>query len=660
MSDLDWTVNVWLDSLKMQKGTLSINANEVFITLESGEIISSKKYGKALYSVTEDPRYSDLKIRLDPLQISSHLYASGIGQVTEDIFPPSSGGFYGRLQAGTERSIFCIQEVSNNTGFWLVIGDSKTGKIHETQLIQPYEFETLKLTDDQEVYDEWTTSYWSDKEETLKNEIESVLKGPSPSWNLLSKLVVDVSIADLVRGDSIKETLNQLIPKSFPDFVRNQLMFFLASILLDRINKEDVIDPSAHIYAGPMYSSLLQGHLRCEFDEVKWPPYLKLILQSSSGQLEKPKRTFPELSESSWRFLLQKLVTLFPNWFGNAIISAQELNQSSTFRPRLPITQSQAMRTKKLWKKRLSTMTYNLQVRGQVNSHLIGLNELVYLGAAYRWPHRHMRFITRLGILSDNPPHLQVMCVPSTGMERIMRVLPQCIRISWSKRVVNLNLYDNTSQSWKIPIHEILDSVENNLSTKKLTGQFSIAKKTDTYQISTDEAIILDLISRGILMEDFEKSGYFDYWNMNERDVASIIRKLHKKGILQITYELTDPTLVSIASIVQGNPRKVASFVSNLLTNTPTSLVMLNHQIDSGVIISRFPEEAAYELVTKLNQPGIQQDFAIRCLRPRTFRSFTSTLYQRLLKPDGTWDDDVSAFLSQARSKRRELSESNA
>ena len=135
---------------------------------------------------------------------------------------------------------------------------------------------------------------------------------------------------------------------------------------------------------------------------------------------------------------------------------------------------------------------------------------------------------------------------------------------------------------------------------------------------------------------------------------------MYKKGILQITYDLDDSRLVSLASIIQGNSENVTSFVDSLMTNTPTSLAMLNDKFDRGVVLSRFPEDMVYGLVSELNQLGIQQDLVIRCMRPRAYRSFTSTLYQRLLKQDGTWDDDVNAFLSQARSKRRELSESNA
>ena len=96
------------------------------------------------------------------------------------------------------------------------------------------------------------------------------------------------------------------------------------------------------------------------------------------------------------------------------------------------------------------------------------------------------------------------------------------------------------------------------------------------------------------------------------------------------------------------------------LKNTPTSLVMIDDLRNQAIILSRLPETTAYELAANLPEQGFDKGLNIRCLRPTTFQSYTHNLYQRLLKEDGTWDDDVSAFLSQARSKRKELSKSNA
>ena len=102
------------------------------------------------------------------------------------------------------------------------------------------------------------------------------------------------------------------------------------------------------------------------------------------------------------------------------------------------------------------------------------------------------------------------------------------------------------------------------------------------------------------------------------------------------------------------------SLVIAFLKNTPTTLAMLNETQNQAILLSRLPESTAYDLASSLTERGFDLGLNIRCMRPTIFQSYTHNLYQRLIRDDGTWDDDVTAFLSQARSKRKELSESNA
>jgi hypothetical protein len=660
MSTNDLIVNVWDNSKNLERGFLRLEEDHVLITLESGKIVSSQNSTNVLYSLAEGSDDSQLRIMLSPIQVVTRSYTGNTGQTFEDIFPPSTGGFYGRLRAGTKDTLYIIQKIEHDPRLWLIIGDSQSGRIYETHVIQPYEAEALSLLDDQERQVLWYANIWSDKEDSLREEILSVLDEPSPSWQEVSKLVGEITIPNLKLGETARDTISRLVPESFSEPIREQIMAFLAYIMMEKMSMEDVIDSSSPINAIPMFGTLMRGHFRCVVDDQDWPPYLKLMVLASRKQLEQPKVTLAELTSETMKLFVQKVIEICPNWFGVAIKSAQELNDSNKFRARLPVTKAQAMKSRKLWKKRLSAISYGLRVRSHVNPYTIGLNELVYLGAAYRWPHRHMRFITRLGIISENPPHLQVMTMPPSGVERVMRALPQCIKVSLSVRVVNLGLYDEAGGVWKVPIERILASLHRKISMKRFSRRFVGKAKTDTYQIKPDEAKVLGLISTGVYLEVFEKSGYFRYWDMSRKQVFSIISRLQKKGVLEVIHEVDDARLVSLASIVQGKRDSVISLVDSFLTYTPTSTAMLNEECNNGIILSRLPEDNVHKLVSELNQHGIQQDVVIRCMRPRAFRSFTYDLYHRLLKSDGTWDDDVGAFLSQARSKRKELSESNA
>ncbi len=140
----------------------------------------------------------------------------------------------------------------------------------------------------------------------------------------------------------------------------------------------------------------------------------------------------------------------------------------------------------------------------------------------------------------------------------------------------------------------------------------------------------------------------------------SLLTNLSDQNIVKIYYEASNQNLFSLATVIHGPPDRVASLCSTFLDHTPTTLMMLGEKGEQSILLSRLPEASVYELSSRLPQVGLEHGLTIRCLRPTTFHSFTHNLYQRLLKDDGTWDDDVSAFLSQARSKRKELSKSNA
>jgi len=250
--------------------------------------------------------------------------------------------------------------------------------------------------------------------------------------------------------------------------------------------------------------------------------------------------------------------------------------------------------------------------------------------------------------------------MPKTAAERVKRVLPSVIEVAWSTRTVNLDLYDYRSKSWDVSLRRIVESIDKESSKRKLVRRFTNSSRRDTYQLNHEEAKVAGLVSKDIFLVDFERKGHFNYWDLDGNRIHSILTNLHKRGVVDITYCVSDSQLVSIATIAQGKSKHITSLTESFLDNSATSLVMLNKGADMAVILSMLPEEVAYELAVELPNYGVPRDVIIRCLRPTVFRSFTYDLYYRLLKADGTWDDDVSAFLSQARSKRKELSESNA
>ncbi|MBE0526988.1 hypothetical protein E4H12_07845 [Candidatus Thorarchaeota archaeon] len=656
-----------------EKGHILVDKRGISIVLDTGrsyardslmEIVYSSDY-EIVPTTTEGisryiPQERKDRISLNPQAIQIRPFAPYIGQVVEDIYPPSTHGFYGRMKQGHKESIYIIQDIIDNPMKWLTIGNPESGVVYESHMIKPYEAEALRLFDHAYTQRLLYRDISREKNDSKKQIMEK-LESSSPSWDEISRIVTDVSFPNLSLKDSTHDTLSQLVPDSFPEMVREQLIAFLSFVTMNEIPDIDPVDLNFGLLSVPLLGSLIRGHIRCMVDGVVWPPYVKLMALAARGQLGAPKRAVSDdLKDIPWMLFWQKCAELFPNWLYYSIKSANELNETNRIFVGLPITKSAAKRNKIAWKKRFASSIYDFRILGRVNTKSLGLTELVYLGAAYRWPHRHMKFITRLGTTIENSQHLQVMTVPSTAAERIIRVLPGVIKIGRSVRMSNLDMFDNSSKSWGVPAKPIIDSIGRTSSERKLLQLVGSQKIAGLQSITTQEAKVLDLLTTGINLEDMEIQDIMDYFELDNKILKSTIKDLVQRNIVDISYETFDDQLISLATIIQGKQELLRSIAIAFLNNTPSSLAMLNDVHDQAILLSRLPESTAYDLASSLPERGFDLGLNIRCMRPTIFQSYTHNLYQRLLKEDGTWDDDVSAFLFQARSKRKEMSESNA
>ncbi len=652
-------------------GQIKFRRDDVILELESGKNISGRSFSDIYY----EPRNkmvlnekgqsmivgleSRIKIQLKPTFIVSHPYTNQGGQFVEDVFPPSTNGFYGRLQAGKNEALYTVQRIEDSEQFWLTITNPVTNQIYETQMIQPYEAEALSLIEDRIRRILYGES--SGDSEKRRDEILSILDSSSPSWQELEVLLRDVSIPNLHLGTTMRDTLSQIVPPTYPPEIREELMAFLAYVVRDEIPKDD---PMTYLYRFSsmiILEDLLSNHLTHVIDETEWPPYVRLMTLAARGQLEAPKRAISDwIMKSPWFLFNEKCVEMRPNWLSIAVSSAKTLNDTKRIVVGLPTTKSAAKKSKASWKKRFAEISYGLRIRGHIDSTSLSLIELVYLGSAYRWSHRHMKFIARLGSINENPPYLQVMLMPKSAAERVKRTLPSILSVAWSARTSNFELFDDRTSNWIVPTKRIVDSLEKKSSMKKLMRKFGNQGIPKSYSITKKEARVADLVAEGVESMFFEVPEFLKNWGLTQRTIHSSLAKLVNRNILSVNYEVVDTRLISVATYIQGGVEAVSSLASEFLESTPTSYVRINQSGENCIVLTRLPEETVHSFASQLTSKGMEYDMNIRCMRPTTFRRYTSNLYQRLLKEDGTWDDDVSAFLSQARSKRKELSESNA
>jgi hypothetical protein len=666
-------VRVWIKGASSSKGLFSASKDGIHIKLDSGKVVSEKESHDVYYEMDKQilpemnggweayPLEEPVRIQFKPRIVIYRTYAHQGGQYIEDVFPPSTSGFYGRLKSGFDKHLYIVQEIKGNSKLWLTITNPITGQIYEAHSIFPYEAEALSIISSQEFRSVWYQDIWSTFPSSQKEEIRSILDSPSVIWKEFAKILGDISLPTQKLGETMRDTLTPLIPPSFPTAVQEQLMLFLAFVLKKEITLEDPIDYLYKFWSFPILAALLEGHLMCIAENVEFPPYLKLLTQAGRKDLIAPTRAIPQsVVDSPWLLFWQKTMEQFPNWFDLASDIVNELNVKGKIIDKLPITAAAAKKSTKDWKKRLAILMYELRIVGRVNQKTLGLSKLVYLGSAYRWPHRHMEFITRLGSAGDSTPYLHVMIMPPSAATQVKRALPSAIDVALTARTSNISLFDKKKKTWEIPTDRIITSIEKNSSLKKLTNRFHVRTDVSNYSLNQEEAKVLDLASEGIRLGSIEREEYLAPWGFNSKTVQTLLTDLSDRDIIKIYYEASNQNLFSLATVIHGPPDRVASLCSTFLDYTPTTLMMLGETGEQSILLTRLPEASVYELSSKLPPAGMEHGLTIRCLRPTTFHSYTHSLYQRLLKEDGTWDDDVSAFLSQARSKRKELSESNA
>ena len=666
------SVKVWKTSEDYEIGALSYGPEDVFVRLASGRVIAGQSSEGVRVSLQDkvtlddngrsvvEPIGFEVKAVLKPVLMIFHPYTNQGGQILEDVFPPSTSGFYGRLQAGSTDALYVVHKIENSERFWLTIINPQRGTIYESCLIQPYEAEALSLFEDHRAFHALSRSSSIDRER-IRHEILSVLDGPPPSWQELSRVLGDVTIPDLNVRTTMRSTLEKIVPTSFPGTIREELMAFLAYAMKSRIPDDDPLMYSFKFSTMTIIDELLRGHVMNQIDGTEWPPYVKLMILAAKGQLDAPKKAVSDsISNVSWLLFCQKCAELLPNWLKLAVQSARALNDSGRIALGLPTTRGAAKRSRMARKRRFAEISYGIRVGGYISPASLGLCELVYLGAAYRWAHRHMKFIAQLGGVLENSPHLHVMIAPLRAAERIRRAIPSIMNVAWTFRTSNMNIFDDETSSWLVPGQQIIESIEKESSLRSLKKQFGGASTTDMYSLSKIEAEVADLVAEGIELAYLEKPEYLSSLKLTKRRMHATLSALLRHRILHFSYEVSDSRLISLATIIQGECASVTSLVSAFLRSTPTSYARLDQHGENAIILSRLPEESVYSIASQLPSRGMEQGLNIRCMRPTTFRRYTSNLYQRLLREDGTWDDDVSAFLSQARSRRRELSESNA
>lgn len=642
-----WGVLRWSESgprVFLQTGEIVEESQNMALTLHEEVLLSQPGVSGA----RQLPK--PLTARMKPLMMVRRGYEDRVvSAIVDDMYPPSSRGWTSRLVSHRYDTQYGVQQIVGAPAYWLTIFDPETGAIHESHTIRPYELGMLALEEDSEYFWSIEASTESDDKEEVLEQTRKLLAGPAPSWKSIASLTQGVEIPGLHRGKTMRELTEQLVPNSFPPQAREEIMAFLAWVTKNRIPKKDPVDLGKELLPHSLLRRLTFAHIQCRVDGVAPPEYVRIMREADMGQLRTGRMEIPEpIRGSAWLVALYEIIEQIPNWVDRVNDYAETLNSSGRILTRLPVSKSDARASVRAWGDRLAMLVHGLRLRAQVNNNALGLRNLVYVGTAHRWPHRHLAWTARLGFASEKPPYVHLMVMPPAAVERVRRVRPTVVEIDFSARSVNLGLYSTKRREWTIGSTKILNSMGETRTLQRLKSEFGVRQGVSHHPTLT-EAKVLDVVSTKMFLSACEQESYLRSVGIDRRKLESTLSSLRDEDVIRLQYSTNPLGVDSIFTVADGPPEQVCSLARAFLLHTPSSSVEIGGDGRKCYIASRVPERSAHRLAVSLEERAMEHDISLRCQRVTSYRGYMSTLYQRLLKEDGTWDEDVSDLLSQIR-----------
>ncbi|MFW9975155.1 MAG: hypothetical protein ACFFDQ_07825 [Candidatus Thorarchaeota archaeon] len=630
-------------------GTLYYTETGPAISLNDGTILEDTK--DIRFRIVESMQANDLLTKLEiyyrPLIIARFGYT--LENIRPEImYPPSTNGWLSHVVLDHPEAMFTVHEVRDSDKKLLIIVDAVSKEILNSHLVQPFETSILKMKQDWVVHDEIFM-------EQTKPQILDILNSEPPTWELLSRLLQDVSISNLSIKKTMGETLDQLVPQSFPENARRQIMAFLAWIQIADIPKIDPLEFNQKYRSVSIFRQLAAGHIRCLIDEVKPPPYVRLMIQADKGLSKMTHRPQSEVVEQNpLNAIRLKLYELYPDWTGSVVEYAKSLNEKEGITIELPISKIEAKKSKHDWKDRFAMVTQGLIVRGHVQKDALGLKTMVYIGGAHKWPHKHLQYSARLSYESEKQPYLQVLTVPVTATEQVIRLVPSIHLIDWEMSKFNLELYSSQKRKWSMNVLVLRKSLERSRSLAQLMNEFGKWAGSIPVSLTRKDSVILDIISWGIYLGSANYNKVLKYYGVSKQSFDSSLKKLIEQKVILPQYFFSMEKLRSICLVANGEPSRICSLARSFLKNVPSSNVMISNGGESCHIVARIPEDIAFNFITDLPKIASENEITLRALPISAYAGYVNDLYQRLWLRDGVWDDDVTGLISQIRLRPKE------
>jgi len=644
------------------EGEIFHPAEEIEIFYQVKEKIVTGKDGSTKSIELEKP----LKVKAKPLHLTDRPYSATLpNHYVENIYPSSSHGWYGRMLRGKKNCTYIIQEIEDDSQFWLIILDSTKGIVFHRHPIKLFEIMPLRIQTSGEYNVEQIKKLGPGNPTEVKRRLLEYTDKTKISWEQIAALTAEAPMPCLRRGNSTRNTLEYVIPTEFSKNVRDELVYFLSWTLRKSIiPKTDSFDFNNELLPLSIARQLMLGHLTYVLDGTNHPSYYKSIIMAVQWDFEQSRPILEEIYEQhQYIAFMTSAVELFPDWRGEVIKHAKSLSESAKIDTCFPITKTEAKRSREAWRARLGMLSLELKLRAHIRTSALGLSQILYFGSGYRWNHPHLAYTIRLRASNKQSIYFHNMIMPPPSIEIANRIFKDDLKItaegilvrgkvniSWTGRAVNLSLFNEEENEWILPLNRILRSVKKSSTKRKLENRFGKWRGTKPYFPSQLETRVIDMAVPGIKLTNLEHAKGEKAYGVTRAQANAILTKLRDSDILDIAYEMRHDRTVPLVSVIQGNPKQLCAVSYSFLENTPSSTVFLGQGSKLSVILSTVPFYDQDKLMEQLSEAGESAGLRIQCLVPEAYRTYTADLYQRLRLADGEWDSDISALQAQASS----------
>jgi len=587
----------------------------------------------------------EVTVQLEPVARTVRAYIAGSTR-KEDVYPPSTKNWHKHYAIIGDPAYYFVQETDWDPKLWLTIIDYYDGHILFSHPVNPYETGGLWVD---RAHEEWAKSqhHLRKRPGELIDWFEELLSSPPPDWNQLARLTRGAPLKGLKIGQDMRETLEPLVPSYLHEFSRMQIMAFLAWVLLRESGppKDDPIDLIYRYFPAQIFCYLLTKQLAVIISSDAPPTYARWI--SIAAENARKANNNPEIFLQTFFDLVNSNTPSISTPEGK--LDAEHIVED------LESLRKKADYDKEAWLKLMLYASNSIRLRGDVNYEALGLRQLIYIGAAYRWPHQHLAWWAQLEGNRAFNRRFNVLVVPPRAMKEINRIM-SVETVEWSARVANLDLRDSEGQ-WHVDWNRMLYSADTKTTFDRLRMEYGPRKSVPSI-ISKRDAAFLDRVQSSFHLLDLliqsNRSTLGDFGKEEIREKLELFRNDNVLYSLQILDNSTltihrRKALESILMVLEGEPNGVLSLVRALLRYTPSSSPFVTQNGSKAYVVARIikngPKLADLIEVAKSNDVRVE----IRDIQ--SYRSCVTSLLERLWIEEGMWDEDLSGLLSQSSFK---------